>query len=508
MNRRKNFNQASKLNKLLLSGDFFLVIFSILLVLLATLYPFNFYFPESFSLPEIVASFDNSSFFKDQVNNILLFAPLGFGFASLLQRKRVKAISQFLTVILVSAGLSFTVEALQVFLPSRAPTPADIFNNSIGGFVGLICFYLCNSQSFIYTLIRIENSRASNSIKKLTLFFLGYILITFLMSIAWQSTTTLSNWSLNYPLLIGNEQTGDRPWQGYVSEVDIADRAISKNEVSQVLNHKNYLKPIGNSLLASYQLTGKGSYQDRTGQLPELLSLGQSPDIENEKGIALSSNHWLKTREPVTFLNERIRETSQFTIITTVATADTTQIGPARIISLSGDSLHRNFTLGQQGSNLDLRIRTPMTGANGADTKLSIPGIFADTRPHHIVITYSGATIQVYVDKPQNSYSLNLLELVPKEQRIFYYGLTFIPLGLCLAFLTTLAKRKLTFNRLLLPSGILLPSLILEGILVNDTGKSLSLKNLLLGILFTAGTTLILRWRASMVLRKAAKSGS
>lgn len=503
MKRHKNFSQLSNLQKSVLPGGFFLVILSILVVLLATLYPFNFSFPDTFSLPELVASFDNSSFFKDQVNNILLFAPLGFGLATLLQRIRTKPTIQFLAVILVSAGLSFTVEALQVFLPSRTPTPADIFNNTIGGLVGFICFSLWNSQSFIYTLIHRENSRSSNSIKKITLFFIGYILISFLISIAWQHTTNLSNWSLNYPLLIGNEQTGGRPWQGYVSEVSITDRAISKNEVSQVLNPKNSSKTIGKFLLASYKLTGKGSYEDRTGQLPELLSQGQLAD-KNEKGVALSSNHWLQTREPVTFLSERIRETSQFTIMTTVATANTDQKGPARIISLSADSLHRNFTLGQQGSDLDLRIRTPITGANGADTKLSIPGIFADTDPHQIVITYSGATIQVYVDKSQNAYSLNLLELVPKDQKIFYYGLTFIPLGLCLALLTTLAKRKLTFNRLLLPSGILLPSVILESILVNDSGKSLSLKSLLLGILFTAGTTLILRWRASIVLRKAA----
>ncbi|MGH7999171.1 MAG: LamG-like jellyroll fold domain-containing protein, partial [Brasilonema sp.] len=261
---------------------------------------------------------------------------------------------------------------------------------------------------------------------------------------------------------------------------------------------------IGKSMLASYQLSGERSYRDRNGQLPDLLSQGQSPGMENEKGVTLSASHWLATTEPVTFLSKRIRETSQFTIITNVATANTVQTGPARIISLSSNPLHRNFTLGQQGSDLDLRIRTPITGANGADTKLSIPGIFADTHPHHIVITYSGATIQVYVDKSQNSYSFNLLELVPKEQTIFYYALTFIPLGFCLALLTTLARRKLTFNRLLLPSGILLPSLILEGILVNDSGKSLNLKTLLLGVLFTAGTTLILRWRASMVLKRAA----
>ncbi|NMG21092.1 VanZ family protein [Brasilonema bromeliae] len=499
MKRRKNVNSISK--NLGISGDVILIILSIVSVLIATLYPFHFHFPDSFSLPALVASFDNSSFFKDQVNNILLFTPLGFGFASLLQRMRMKPTSQFIIVIFLSAGLSFTVEALQVFLPSRTPTPADILNNTIGGFVGLICFSLWNSQSFLYTLMRRENSRSNNSIKKLTLCFLGYIIISFLISVLWQNTTNLSNWSLNYPLLIGNERTGDRPWQGQVSDVYIADRAISKNEVSQVFHQKNYSDIFGKSLLASYQLTDTKSYQDSTGQLPELLSQGQLPDIEDEKGVVLSSNHWLKTTEPVTFLSKRIRETSQFTIITTVATANTAQTGPARVISLSGDSLHRNFTLGQQGTDLDLRIRTPMTGANGADTKLTIPDIFADTNPHHIVITYSGATIQVYVDKSQHSYSLNLLEWFPKEQKIFYYALTFIPLGLCLALLTTLAKRKLTFNRLLLPSGILLPSVILESILVTDGGKSLSLKGLLLGILLTAGTTLTLRWRASMVLK-------
>jgi glycopeptide antibiotics resistance protein len=487
-------------NKLGVPGDLILIILSVIIVLIATLYPFEFHFPNSFSLLALFTSFDNSSFFQDQVNNILLFTPLGFGFASLLQRMKMKPVTQFIIVILLSAGLSLTVEVLQVFLPSRTPTPADVFNNTIGGFVGLICFYLWDSQSFIYTLIRLEKSRSNNSIKKLTLFFIGYILVSFLISIVWQNTTNLSNWSLNYPLLIGNERTGDRPWQGYVSDVYIADKAISKNEVSQVFNHKNYSEIFGKSLLASYQLTDTKSYQDSTGQLPQLLSQGQLPDMKNEKGVVLSSNHWLKTTDPVTFLSKRIRETSQFTIITTVATANTAQIGPARIISLSGDSLHRNFTLGQQGTDLDLRIRTPMTGANGADTKLTIPDIFADTNLHHIVITYSGATIHVYVDK-SNSYSLNLLEWFPKEQKLFYYALTFIPLGLCLALLTTLAKRKLAFNRLLLPSGILLPSVILESILVTDGGKSLSLKGLLLGILLTAGTTLTLRWRASMVLK-------
>ena len=48
----------------------------------------------------------------------------------------------------------------------------------------------------------------------------------------------------------------------------------------------------------------------------------------------------------------------------------------------------------------------------------------------------------------------------------------------------------------MLPAGILLPSLILEGILVQESGKDISLKNLFLGILFTAGTMIVLKARA------------
>lgn len=50
-----------------------LVIFSILVVLIATLYPFNFSFSDSLSLQLIIASFDNTSFFGDLINNKILF---------------------------------------------------------------------------------------------------------------------------------------------------------------------------------------------------------------------------------------------------------------------------------------------------------------------------------------------------------------------------------------------------------------------------------------------------
>jgi VanZ like family len=486
--------------------DFVIAIFGMLAVLIATLSPFNFSIPNSFSLSEFFGNFDNTSFLQDQINNLLLFMPFGFGCATLLQRIRIKAVGKGLIVILLSAALSTTVEVLQVLLPSRTPTPADIINNTIGGFIGFICFYLWNAQSLTGTVTRLENSKASYSIKKITALFLGYILLTFLLSFFWQNTINLKNWQQNYPLSLGNEQTGDRPWQGYISELYIADRAMSRNEVSQVFANENYWNNIGDSLLASYQLKGKCCYQEQAGKLPELRWQGQPSDTQENKGIFLNSNHWLVTATPVTSLNKRISETSEFTISTTVATADTSQTGPARIISLSGNSLQRNLTLAQQGYSLDFRLRTLMTGQNGSDVKLNIPNIFVNDNPHHLVITYSKGNLFLYVDKLQNNYSLNLLELMPKEHKLFYYGMTFIPLGFGLAILTLLAKRRLMLYRLLLTLGILLPPIILEGILVSENGKNLSFKTMLLGVLLTAGTMVILRVRAVMLLKSMVKN--
>ncbi|BAY82384.1 hypothetical protein NIES267_18640 [Calothrix parasitica NIES-267] len=486
---------ATQQNKSRISKFLILVIFSVLAVLVATLYPFNFALPDSISKRELVNSFDNNSFFSDQVNNVLLFLPFGFGLTGVLQRRKTKLILQLVAVTLASTALSSTVELLQILVPSRTPTPADIFNNSFGGFLGLICFYIWNSQSFKAILQRIEYSKASNSISKITLFFTGYIILTFLITIPWQATTSLSGWNPSFPLIIGNEKTANRGWEGNISKLNITNQALSQNRVKQIFSQSNSFQNSTDSLIAAYEFTGEAPYKDKAGKQPDLLWNGESI-TQNQEGVLISPKHWLESATPVTSLSESISKTSEFTISTTLTTNQTEQTGPARIISLSGDSLRRNFTLGQQGSDLVFRVRTPLTGANASDVKLDVPNVFNDKKPHQIVVTYSKSSVIIYVDSIANIHTLNLLDLIPKEKRFFYYGLTFIPFGLYLALLTTLARRKINFYRLMLPAGILLPSLILEGILVQESGKDISLKNLFLGILFTAGTMIVLKARA------------
>lgn len=491
MNVRKNINGSStaNLNKRMFKAAPKIVTASLVLLLFATLFPFNFSFENGFSFEKIIITFNNSTHLSDQVNNVLLFIPLGFGLTCLLHAKRLGATAKLAIVLFISAGLSLTVEVLQAFLPSRDPTPADIINNSAGGLFGFLGFYLWKSQIISYASSIIEKSKKRVSINQLILIFTVYIIMTFVIPIPLQNTTSLSNWDLNFPLLLGNERTGDRPWQGYISQIYIADRGISKEEVAQVFSDKASLTIMGDSLLAVYQLTGQGSYRDQTKHLPDLSSRGQPPKTQDGTGVFLTPSHWLETAAPVNWMNQRIRETAQFTLGATVATADTTQSGPARIVSLSSNTTERNFTLGQEGTNLVFRLRTPINGKNAAYLRQVVPNIFADTKPHHIVITYANSILQVYIDKLQNLHSFNLLELIPKSEKILYYGLMFIPIASLLAIITTLSKGRFVFY-IFLYSGILLPSLIVESILATWSSRSIKLENLLISIVLMACTIL------------------
>jgi hypothetical protein len=70
-----------------------------------------------------------------------------------------------------------------------------------------------------------------------------------------------------------------------------------------------------------------------------------------------------------------------------VKPANTTQSGPARIVTLSKDTSNRNFTMGQSCDFYDLRLRTTATGRNGKPS-LAAPQGFLSSEPTHVVYTF------------------------------------------------------------------------------------------------------------------------
>ncbi|MBB5020262.1 VanZ family protein [Chitinivorax tropicus] len=71
----------------------------------------------------------------DDALNVLAYIPLGGALFSLL-RSRLAAFWAFLLAIILGACLSFLVESLQMFLPTRVPSNLDIYHNTLGTIIG------------------------------------------------------------------------------------------------------------------------------------------------------------------------------------------------------------------------------------------------------------------------------------------------------------------------------------------------------------------------------------
>ncbi len=500
-------NYASTTNLIQRVGT---VAISVLLVLFMTLYPFNFSSQPGFSVQYLLSYLYHPSNYSDFLVNIILFVPFGLSLTYLLFKKKLRGIGTLIVILLASFCLSFTVETLQIFLPSRTSTVSDILSNSLGGGLGFLGFYLLKLVVFnpVYKFF---------SLRVLTVCFISYATLTFIMSIPLAITTNLDNWNSNFPLLLGNEKTGNRPWNGYIFELYIVDRAISKTEVLRVFYRELSVSDFQDNLVAFYQFNGQGSYPEKTGNLPNLSWQGEVTNPQGENNVFLTPNHWLTTKTPANYMTKKIRQTSQFTVITTVATTNINQTIPARIISLSGNPYQRNFTLGQEGSNLIFRLRTPISGENGDKPELIVPGVFADTKPHHLVITYANSLLQIYIDQIENCHDLELTPMATMLNFIFpaqaydlkffaqflYYGVVFIPLGFLLGLIKIIWRGNFLFKILLICNGILLPVVLLEVILASRSGRNISLGNFLLSLAIMSITMFLIVVGASTKTRKS-----
>jgi hypothetical protein len=73
------------------------------------------------------------------------------------------------------------------------------------------------------------------------------------------------------------------------------------------------------------------------------------------------------------------------------------QPGPARIISFSSNAGGRNFTLGQEGDKLIMRLRTPRTGANGINPQVTLCPLPIN-RATHVMVSYRPGLMVAYLD--------------------------------------------------------------------------------------------------------------
>jgi glycopeptide antibiotics resistance protein len=112
---------------------------SLVLIVLITLWPFDFSFGDTLlrtSRSIMLVGWGKSSE-SDVLLNAVLFIPFGFGLASVLPRRR--RLAGLTSLALVFGGcfaLAYTIEVLQQLMPSRFPSLRDVFANSFGGILG------------------------------------------------------------------------------------------------------------------------------------------------------------------------------------------------------------------------------------------------------------------------------------------------------------------------------------------------------------------------------------
>mgnify|MGYP000219588385 CR=1 FL=1 len=474
---------------------------SVLLIVHLALEPYNFALPQGglTNLGALWMRFWNGvSDADDILNNYVFFMPLGLSLACLLERTRLGFLAKLLVILGAGASLSLAVELTQLFLPDRTSTRIDVLSNSIGCVLGAGAWFV--ARLWARSPAHLAGGLAV------------YIPLAVWALVAVPPGTTLFVWSASYPLIIGNERSGDRPWRGEVEHLQIAGRSLP--EASSV--GEGLPPELVGALLADYAWSSDGQFVDRSGNLPPLV-----PQPSGE-GQASPGRLWLMTEEPAAALRNQIAATSEFTILTTVTTADPNQSGPARIISFSNDPNLRNFTLGQDGSDLIFRLRTPVTGDNGVWPQLRVPGVFADTAPHSLLLSYADGTLDVYVDGVLSASSLHLSRewalisyLIPPEvfgrvsdwlpflsvqavslPLLICYALIYVPAGL---LVTTLTLQWASWRQRL-PIGLALALVFVaasQAVLWLIGGQAVSLTGLMVGAVLILGAYAAFSWCAS-----------
>jgi len=86
----------------------------------------------------------------DFLGNILFFLPYGLLFSTIILRKyTIGYLLTFIVVTLAGVLFSFTIEFLQLFLPTRISGITDIFGNIAGSGLGVLVAYLLN-RTYLY----------------------------------------------------------------------------------------------------------------------------------------------------------------------------------------------------------------------------------------------------------------------------------------------------------------------------------------------------------------------
>ncbi len=163
----------------------------------------------------------------------------------------------------------------------------------------------------------------------------------------------------------------------------------------------------GDGLVVLYDFRlAKGSIvKDRSGVGKPLdLKIENSKNVRRTKGaLEVRGKALIRSDKPAAKVFNAVRRSGEITIEAWVHPANAKQDGPARMVTLSGGSSERNFTLGQEADKVDVRLRTIKTSGNGIPS-LNSPDRSLAPRLTHIVYTRNrGGRARLFLNGKQQA---------------------------------------------------------------------------------------------------------
>jgi len=392
----------------------FLLLIAVIIIMALTLHPFEFSFDNltimfGFGLKFAFWYFLYFSYL-DFMFNILMFIPLGILAFRLLEMETDAWSKKRIWRLIAGAGLfSLALETTQAFLP-RSTSVLDVITNTSGAVIGYAAAYWYALNRDFVRIPLMPNWRIWAGIAYGAA-VAGLCLLPYRLN-------TLSYWDGEFPLILGNEATGDRPWQGDISLAAVYNGALKPDQIKNLCperaGEEDYALRRSMHVVALYEMSNnETSYNDASYIEAESLHGNVLADLsEYGEPLPLFADHIEKSPNSIRLLRKSRISSKQsggkiteaagtghaFSVELRIRPLSLDQRGPARLISLSGSPEERDFTLAQEGDGIHFRVRTRLTGPNGSYIHLHVPNVLTENAWHHIVAVFHRGTARLYVD--------------------------------------------------------------------------------------------------------------
>jgi len=483
-----------------------ILLISLLGIACLTLFPFEFHAAPIYTLarsPFLLGMSVKPTKSLDFFLNVLLFIPFGFGLSAKVRERAGNRWASFFMALAVGAGVSYTVEFLQLYIPMRDSGWDDVFSNSLGSLAGFLLFqswggYILAQLSRCEQLLQgwLPPQRA-------TFLLAAYFAFWFGVSVHLQNESRLSNWDPRCVLFVGSDASGEDPWKGQVYTLQIWDRAIPEKAIPGMLRRET-TDDLNAGMLASYDFNSSPPFRDKRNFLPELRWASDPPHTATAGNSQLDGTSWLSSTVAAENLTLEIKKSNRFTVHVVCAPGANQNYATGHIVSLSQVDDDVNFSLRQDGDDLVLWFRNPLSETRSI-LAWNVRGAFEAGKVRDIVASYDGSDAFLYLDghRVPRTYRLSsgaafarmfstIHTLGLNGYTLVYEILLFLPAGMLMG----LAGRNWTGNQFLgqqmIALSLTVPAVLLEFLLAGVSGRGILAGNIAYSLIFgLAGVMLI-----------------